>query len=83
MNSPAIRNPGLISQLREQLAEVVRQLDNPRLYQMARTQLEARAERLRFEIDALEHPTPFVECGHYVRPAPHLGWYSSGVEVEA
>lgn len=54
MDTKPTSPPNLLSDLREQLADVDRQLENPKLYQLARTQLEARGARLAWEIDELQ-----------------------------
>ena len=53
MNAKPITPPGLVEQLQEQLSDALRQLENPKLYQLARVQLEARAKLLRWEIGDL------------------------------
>ncbi len=69
------KQPSLIQELRQKLAGVVRELDNPRLLNYTRRQLEARERRLRQEIQDLTHPTPFREDGELLAPTPHRGGY--------
>ena len=51
-----------LQELRAKLKAVEAELANPRLIPAARKTLERRAELLRVEIDAFEHPTAEDKC---------------------
>ena len=71
---------GLLDALRAKLRDTETELTNPALLQITRRQLEARAERLRLELQELLHPTPFREQGSHSGPPMGYGqgWPEGG-----